>query len=119
MHLPRRNYDHLKTGNWLILGRTNYFLDQVEDDLRILGYFYHRADKSSIGKRLVNAITAWRDIQKGGYIDFNQLKDLYYYMNSNVGVERGYKNLTGVDPVINCNNKMDCKYQKIIRGMKH
>ena len=98
VHLPRRNYEHLKTGNWLILGRTNYFLDQIEDDLRILGYFYHRADKSSIGKRLVNAITAWRDLQKGGYIDFNQLKDLYYYMNSNVGVERGYKNLTGVDP---------------------
>ena len=63
-----------------------------------LDIFYHRADKSSIGKRLVNAITAWRDIQKGGYIDFNQLKDLYYYMNSNVGVERGYKNLTGVNP---------------------
>ena len=66
----------MKTGNWLILGRTNYFLDQIEDDLKLLGYYYHRAGKSSIGKRLMNAITAWRELQQGGFIDYEQLKDL-------------------------------------------
>tara|TARA_B100000963_G_scaffold114552_1_gene99787 strand:+ start:2826 stop:4349 length:1524 start_codon:yes stop_codon:yes gene_type:complete len=97
VHLPRRNFDHLKEGNWLILGRTNYFLDQVEDELKLLGYYYHRAGKSSIGKRLMNAINGWRMLQQGSFIDHDTLKDLYYYMGANIGVERGYKNLTGVD----------------------
>ena len=97
VHLPRRNFDHLKSGNWLILGRTNYFLDQVEDDLKLLGYYYHRAGKSSIGKRLINAINGWRMLQQGSFIDHDTLKDVYYYMNANTGVEKGYKGLVGVD----------------------
>ena len=35
----------------------------------------------------MNAINGWRMLQQGSFIDHDTLKDVYYYMGANVGVE--------------------------------
>ena len=97
-HRSRLNYTmDLTQGTWLILGRTNYLLDQIAEDLKTRGLFFERYNRSSVSEKMLNAIIGWKRIQEGGCIPFRMVKDMYYYMSGNNHIEHGYKELRGAD----------------------
>ena len=97
-HRMRFNYHmNLTSGTWLILGRTNYLLDQVAEELKIRGLFFERYNRSSVSEKMLNAILGWKDLQEDKLIPFNVLKDMYYYMSGNNHIQHGYKDLKNAD----------------------
>lgn len=79
--------------NWLIMARTNYLLDEVERDIRLQGLFYKRNNRLPISQKLLNATSAWKKLNEGGHVELTDVKDIYSYMSSEIGIERGHKNL--------------------------
>ena len=86
------NYNEYE-GSWLLLGRTNYLLDEIERDLRMQGLIYKRNNRLPISKKLLNAVDAWRRLSVGEKIELPAVKDMYAYMSTDIGVERGHKGL--------------------------
>ena len=86
------NYNEYE-GSWLLLGRTNYLLDEIERDLRMHGLIYKRNNRLPISKKLLNAVDAWRRLSVGEKIELSAVKDMYAYMSTDIGVERGHKGL--------------------------
>ena len=80
-------------GSWLILGRTNYLLDEIERDVRLQGMLYKRNNKLPISQKLLNAADAWKQLNKGEYIELSDVKNIYSYISSQIGIERGHKHL--------------------------
>ena len=70
---PIEQLQKMKEGQWLILARDRYRLDKLEEDLKIYGYYYKRADKTSINKRIHEAILAWEE----KLYNFEALKNNY------------------------------------------
>jgi hypothetical protein len=64
----------LTKGTWLILGRTNYLLDQIAEDLKTRGLFFERYNRSSVSEKMLNAIIGWKRIQEGGVYSFSNGK---------------------------------------------
>ena len=52
----RLSSDSFDNGQWLILTRTNYLLDQIEHDLRQYGHYYSRGNQPSIAQKLYTAV---------------------------------------------------------------
>ena len=100
LHYHRTRLNHLmdlSDGTWLILGRTNYLLDQIAEDLKTRGWFFERYNRSSVPEKMLNAIIGWKQIQQGGVIPFRLVKDIYYYMSGNNHIAHGYKELRNAD----------------------
>ena len=79
--------------NWLIMARTNYLLDEIERDIRLQGLLYKRNNRLPISQKLLNATSAWKKLNEGGQVELTEVKDIYSYMSSEIGIERGHKNL--------------------------
>jgi DNA helicase-2/ATP-dependent DNA helicase PcrA len=84
-------------GNWLLLGRTNYLLDEIERDLRLQGLIYKRNNKVPVSKKLLNAVDCWKKLHEGELIDLSDIKSIYSYMSTEAGIERGHKGLKTAD----------------------
>ena len=87
----------MKEGNWLILARDRYRLDKLEEDLKIYGYYFERGDRTSINKRVQEAILAWEDIRKGKAIDLKRVKAFYNYLKTGEAVEKEHKAMRSGD----------------------
>ena len=94
-----RSYEHIdfSEGDWLILARNNYLLNNVQNHLRALGYLYQRQNNLSVNEKLLLAIRAWEMLRKGEAISFDRVKMIYSYMSAGKGIERGKKRLTHAD----------------------
>ena len=79
--------------NWLIMARTNYLLDEIERDIRLQGLFYKRNNRLPISQKLLTATSAWKKLNEGQNIELSEVKDIYSYMSSEIGIQRGHKNL--------------------------
>jgi DNA helicase-2/ATP-dependent DNA helicase PcrA len=79
--------------NWLIMARTNYLLDEIERDIRLQGLFYKRNNRLPISQKLLSATGAWKKLNEGQDIELSDVKDIYSYMSSEIGIMRGHKNL--------------------------
>jgi superfamily I DNA/RNA helicase len=89
---PYRNIDFLKD-DWLILARTNYILDKVEEELKTRGIFYQRQNSKSVSDRLLLAINSWTRLSRNKYITLEGAKAMYHYMSIDVGVKYGSKTM--------------------------
>ena len=58
------------------------------DELKIYGYFYERGDRTSINKRVHEAILAWEDVRKGRELDIKRVKAFYNYVKTGRSEER-------------------------------
>ena len=76
----------MKEGEWLILARDRYRLDKLEEDLKIYGYFFERGDRTSINKRVHDAILAWEDVRRGKELDIKRVKALVKIINLKIYV---------------------------------
>ena len=89
----RLSTDSFNHGQWLILTRTNYLLDQIEYDLRQYGHYYARGNQPSIAQKLFTAVKAWHKIQTRQELSLDEVKAIYYYMTVGQGVKRGFKGM--------------------------
>ena len=80
--------------SWLVLARTNYLLDEIERDIRLQGKLYKRNNKLPISQKLMNAVDAWKNLHLSGLpITKAEVKSIYSYMSSQIGIQRGHKSL--------------------------
>ena len=79
--------------NWLIMARTNYLLDEIERDIRLQGLFYKRNNRLPISQKLLSATAAWKKLHENKSVELSDVKNIYSYMSSEIGIERGHKNL--------------------------
>ena len=94
---PVEQLQKMKEGQWLVLARDGYRLDKLEEELKIYGYFYERGDKTSINKRVHEAILAWEDVRKGKKLDIKRVKAFYNYVKIKTGVDKKFKGMANVD----------------------
>ena len=74
---------NMKKGNWLVLARTRFMLNDLEDQLYSQGLYYENKFKTNKEQDLYKAITDWEDVRKGVNINFDQLTRIVSYMSSN------------------------------------
>ena len=84
-------------GTWLVMARTQYLLDEIERDVRLQGLLYKRNNQLPISQKLLNAVDAWKRLNEGEYIELPEVKSIYSYMSTEVGIERGFKHLKTAD----------------------
>ena len=94
---PIEQLQKMKEGQWLILARDRYRLDKLEDDLKTYGYYYKRGDKTSINKKIHEAIVGWEDLRKGKEITIKGVKSCYAYMKTGEGVDAEHKGMKKAD----------------------
>ena len=85
----RLSSDSFNKGQWMILARTNYLLDQIEHDLKQYGHYYSRGNQPSISNKLSNAVSSWNKLRRKQEISIDDVKSIYYYMTVGQGVKRG------------------------------
>jgi superfamily I DNA/RNA helicase len=84
-------------GSWLVLARTNYMLDEIERDIRLQGMLYKRNNKLPVSTKLLNAVESWKKLNREEIVPLVDIKNIYSYMSSQIGIERGHKNLRMAD----------------------
>ena len=89
------NFDQvdLKGGNWLVLSRTNYQLNDIEKVLFEDGRYFKNRNKRNYESDLYQAITDYENLRKGQPLPYKSIEKIYSYMTS---VNNNKKSLTGM-----------------------
>jgi superfamily I DNA/RNA helicase len=82
----------------LILGRTNYYINEVAQELKNKGYLFEKNNYLSISKDVATAYRAWISLQNKQELSYEDVKAMYQFMPvGKEGVSRGKKGLPGAD----------------------
>ena len=73
----------MSSGEWLVLARTKYMLDQLEPTLYLNGYYYQNKFRKNKEQNLHLAATDWENLRKGQPVTYDQIERIYGYMNNN------------------------------------
>ena len=74
---------NMKRGNWLVLARTRFMLNELEDQLYSRGFYYENKFKTNKEQDLYKAITDWENLRKDVDISYDQLERISSYMSQN------------------------------------
>ena len=74
---------NMSSGEWLVLARTKYMLDQLEPTLYLNGYYYQNKFRKNKEQNLHLAATDWENLRKGQPATYDQIERIYSYMNNN------------------------------------
>ena len=74
---------NMSSGEWLVLARTKYMLDQLEPTLYLNGYYYQNKFRKNKEQNLHLAATDWENLRKGQPATYDQIERIYGYMNNN------------------------------------
>jgi superfamily I DNA/RNA helicase len=74
---------NMKQGNWLVLARTRFMLNDIEDKLYSQGLYYENKFKTNKEQDLYKAITDWENVRKGVDINYDQVIRIASYMSPN------------------------------------
>ena len=74
---------NMKQGNWLVLARTRFMLNNLEDHLYSQGLYYENKFKTNKEQDLYTAITDWENVRKGVNINYEQVSRIASYMSPN------------------------------------
>ena len=74
---------NMKQGNWLVLARTRFMLNELEEQLYAQGLYYENKYKTNKEQDLYKAVTAWENVRKGVHINYDQLERIASYMSNN------------------------------------
>jgi len=82
------NYDDfeqidMSSGEWLVLARTKYMLNDLEDTLYRNGLYYKNRFKKTKEQELHYAAVDWENLRKGQPIAYKQIERIYSYMKNN------------------------------------
>ena len=72
---------NMKQGNWLVLARTRFMLNDLEDQLYSQGLHYENKFKPNKEQDLYEAITDWENVRKGVDISYQQVIRIASYMS--------------------------------------
>ena len=73
----------MSSGEWLVLARTKYMLDQLEPTLYLNGFHYQNKFRKTKEQNLHMAAIDWENLKKGQPIAYDQVERIYGYMNKN------------------------------------
>ena len=91
----------LRTGEWLILGRTNHIVNKVASDLRAMGYLFWREGSGwSISPKTLNALEVWIRLCRGEKFTPMEMKTFGSYLRKEVINRQGKKRFNNLDPEI-------------------
>jgi superfamily I DNA/RNA helicase len=96
----------LRTGEWLILARTNYIANRIANNLKEEGYlFWHEGRGSgwSISPNVLLGIEVWLRLCKNQYLSTMELKNFSKLLNKTVISKAGRKVLEKLDPELTYN----------------
>jgi DNA helicase-2/ATP-dependent DNA helicase PcrA len=86
----------MQEGEWLILARNNYLLNQAESQCRLEGFFYKRSNKKGVSDALLEAILNWEKLRKGEKILVSDVRKIYKYLSTDKGVVKAFKTLKNI-----------------------
>ena len=72
---------NMKEGNWLVLARTRFMLNDLEDKLYSQGLYYQNKFKTNNEQDLYEAIADWENVRKGVDISYEKVKRISSYMS--------------------------------------
>ena len=75
---------NMEEGDWLVLARTNYLLQDVEDYCRSEGWFFKNKHRSSISEKKVRAVRSWESLRAGGLIAMTEVTNVLNYLKVRV-----------------------------------
>jgi DNA helicase II / ATP-dependent DNA helicase PcrA len=87
----------MSDGEWLVLARSGYQLNNVESYCKRMGWFYEKGYQEFRTNKYVIAIRAWLKLNRGQEIVFDELKKLYQCLRTKTGIQRGFKKLDNVE----------------------
>jgi len=79
----------------LILARNVFLLDDLREKLRDDGVIYEYHDRPSVSGKILETVQLWERIRRHEKVTVDQVRQVYEYMTSGIGVRRGYKTLPG------------------------
>ena len=91
----------LRTGEWLILARTNFIANRIANDLKDEGYlFWHEGRGSgwSISPNVLHGIEVWLRLCKNQYLSATELKNFSKLLAKGTITKAGRKILESLDP---------------------
>ena len=71
---------NMKQGNWLVLARTRFMLNELEEQLYSRGLYYENKFKTNREQDLYKAITDWENLRKDVDINYEQVERISSYM---------------------------------------
>jgi superfamily I DNA/RNA helicase len=72
---------NMKQGNWLVLARTRFMLNDLEDQLYSQGLYYENKYKTNREQDLYTAIKDWEQLRKGQLLKYDQIERISSYTN--------------------------------------
>ena len=90
----------LRNGEWLVMARTNYLLDEIERQVKTEGLLYKRNNRLPISQKLLDAVESWKKLNGEKEIDLSSVRSIYSYMSTKIGIEHGHKQLKTADDSI-------------------
>jgi superfamily I DNA/RNA helicase len=92
----------LREGKWMVLARTNAYVQEWAKRLRQDGYMFQVYGNSSVNPKMAEAIKSWRMLQRGEALPLGALKTLYEVLpkqGDDAALKRGStKLLEAMDP---------------------
>ena len=78
------SYERLnfRENEWLVLCRTNYYLNEIANDLRSKGYLFEKNNKLSIKDEVLIAFNCWSALQNNSEVSLPDVKVMYQYIKS-------------------------------------
>jgi len=92
------NYKDLslfREGNWLLLASTGYQLDKLCSEMKHQGIYYNRKGFFSVSEESIEAMFLWNGLVEGNSISLSDVKLIYKYISSKVGLKWGAKQMEG------------------------
>jgi len=88
----------IRKGEWLILGRTNYYINTIAEELKTKGFLFEKNNYLSINVDVSTAYRSWKALQRKEEIPHADVLTMYQYMPVGPeGVSRGKKTMPGAD----------------------
>ena len=72
---------NMKQGDWLVLARTRFMLNDLEDQLYSQGLYYENKYKTNREQDLYTAIKDWEQLRKGQLLKYDQIERISSYTN--------------------------------------
>jgi len=71
----------MSSGDWMILARTKYMLNDIEKILHARGFHYKNKFKNNYEKDLYDAVIDWEKLRDKEYLDYEQIQRVSSYMS--------------------------------------
>ena len=71
---------NMEEGDWLVLARTNYLLEDVDEYCRNEGWFFEVKGRASISEAKVRAVVNWERLVRGQTVSLNECANILKYI---------------------------------------